>query len=88
MTGYTDVAGVETYKGQTYRLIRRDIWSPCSRGGIRRVWIWVVLSGPAAGIDGGKCGLKAEARKWARKMIKAGADGTLWGTPDGQLPTS
>lgn len=74
MTGYIDVAGTEVYMGESYRLIRRDIWSPNSPSGIRRVWIWVILSGPGKGMDGGKCGRKAEARATARSLIKGLAE--------------
>lgn len=61
-------AGEETYKGETYVLERRDIAS--FLGPDRRVWVWEVTSGPAKGQYGGKCGTKAEARKWARHAIR------------------
>lgn len=74
MTGYTDVSGVETYRGEQYRLIRRDIWTPTRDKGITRVWIWVILTGPGTGMDGGKCRLKAEARAAARSLIRGLAE--------------
>ncbi len=59
---------VESYKGETYRLERREIVS--FNGPDRHVWCWEVLSGSAKGQYGGKCDYKEEARKWARYAIR------------------
>jgi hypothetical protein len=71
---YTDRNCIETYKGETYRLIRREIQTFSTARGYRVVWIYVVLSGPAEGMDGGKHSTKAEARKWARHTIRYWAE--------------
>lgn len=72
----TNDVTTETYMGETYRLERRDIWS-LIEGRDRKVWCWEVLSGPAEGNYGGKCGTKSEARKWAKNEIKAWAEETV-----------
>lgn len=61
-------ANVEEYRGETYKLEHREIFSFV--GPARKVWCWEVLSGPSQGDYGGKCGTKAEARKWARHSIR------------------
>lgn len=61
---------VEEYRGDTYRLERREIATMTNRRGYRVVWCWEVLSGAAQGIYGGKCSDKREARKWARDAIR------------------
>lgn len=67
----TTAEGTETYMGETYRLERREFWAG---GRDVKVWCWEVLTGPATGHYGGKCGTKAEARKWARNEVKAWAE--------------
>lgn len=62
----------ETYRGETYELERREIPSFIDKP--VKVWCWEVTTGPAAGHYGGKCGTKAEARKWARNEIRAWED--------------
>lgn len=60
----------EEYRGERYRLERREIATMTNRRGYRVVWCWEVLSGPAEGIYGGKCSDRREARKWARDAIR------------------
>ena len=50
---------------------RREITSFNEARGYRVVWCWEILSGPAKGQYGGKCGTKAEARKTARMVHNA-----------------
>lgn len=61
-------ANTETYLGETFRLEHRTILS--FLGPDKKVWCWEVLSGPSQGDYGGKCGTKAEARKWAKHSIR------------------
>jgi hypothetical protein len=63
--------GATTYKGETYRLERREIWSPSSRTGTRVVWCWEIKSGPGRGDYGGKCGSKREAETTVKRAIRA-----------------
>lgn len=70
--GAVDITrSTETYRGESYRLERRDILSFNSPRGYRRVWCWEVTSGPGAGAYGGKCATKAEARKVVRDVVRA-----------------
>ena len=74
MTAYTIVESAESYKGEQYRLDRRELWTMSNARGYNVVWTWEVLTGPGVGQYGGKCGTKAEARKAARQTIAGWAE--------------
>ena len=70
---YSTVASQNTYKGVTFKLERREIWTPARAmqggKGITRVWCWEITSGPGRGDYGGNCSTKVEVMKTVKRVI-------------------